>query len=811
MSLTPYLVTALQEDFADSQSSGKNVVVGAVVTLFTTAGVAVTMYDDASSSNPSTGKTTDALGQRLIWVEPNVYDLVINGGAAIRINIATAQKEYTTTELINSTDIFSSDTVINTTGFTTSGDGGKGGWKKTGVTGETPSQSPAQLLNGLFNGGNGDQWALVNLGESTLNALGLLKDSLAAAANNALIMQAAYNAADSKTSTQLLTCKAGVYYYQPAPSVYVRKGHKLKGAGQGAAVSISVYEASLSSDITTFVLVGTGTKLVRTRREYRGSSGEAQDTAISVGFDLEAIGATIEGVRFDLYCDYTDASPTNLGDNWDVQVKVTRVDQQLLQCSFSGYPRYKHVLIDATRGVGLPEFDATFPTDTNAKGVDGCIIHGIRTTGSSGIGLMGPKPKTGLLHPGYQYNTGCRISASANVTNGDTVTIDGVVFTFITTRLYPNQVQVGASASASLVNLRAEWIKNKQLPYEDLTLHVDGDYLYIYSKSSSATNVSETSATLSIIEQGSATVVTGTVAIADPAQYYDETLGALVDDGRCSLGASDFSLDDYVISVAHHSGRRMTDINAAKDQTTESDLVMGCLHIDGIGGSIFIHKWNIGAGRFESVEPFTVRLGLTGRGFIGLGSTFDSNVTAWTSTSGGALTSADQYGKIAGSFENTCRVAIITHDDPGSYYPWDINGNRQFTNFRQYVNRVYVEDFAYIGGALRVGHTSTDTDTGSVNIISGRNANSELIFGTEANNNIARVRASATGGLSIAVSPSGTGAFEDVMFVSSSSHIIYNTITLDGIGDNYRAKSPDGTLYKLEPDNGGGTATWEVT
>jgi hypothetical protein len=808
MSLIPYTITALEASAVDSATSGKNIVVGAVVTMTDSAGV-VTMFDDAAGSNGSTAKATGADGQVTVFVNPNTYTISVNGSVS-EISISDDGLKSTTTNLINSVDIYTADTVINSTGYAVSGDGGAGSWKQNGVTGQTVSQSPAQLGDALLNDAKGNQWSLVNLGENTLNSLGLLKDSLGAAANNALIMQAAYNAADAKTSTQLLTCKAGVYYYQPVTSVYVRKGHKLKGAGQGAAVNISVYEASLSSNMTTFLLVGTGTKLVRTRREYRGSSGDAQDAAISVGFDLEAIGATISDIRFDLYCDYTDMSPTNLGDNWDVQVKVTRVDQQLLQCSFSGYPRYKHVLIDATRGIGLPEFDASFPTDTNAKGVDGCVIHGIRATGSAAIGIMGPKPKVGLLHPGYQYNTGCRIIASANVTSGDTVTIDGVVFTFITTRLYPNQVQVGATATDSLTNLRAEWVKGKQLPYEDLTLHVDGDYLYIYSKSSSATNVSETSATLSIIEQGSATVTTGTVSIADPAQYYDEILGALVDDGRCSLGASDFSLDDYVLSVAHHSGYRMTDINAAKDQTTESDLVMGCLHVDGIGGSIFIHKWNIGAGRFESVEPFNVRLGLTGRGFFGLGSTYDSNITAWLSTSGAALTSADQYGKIAGSFENTCRVTIITHDDPGNYYPWDTNGNRQFTNLRQYVNRLHVEDFAYIGGALRVGHNSTDADTGSVNIISGRNANSELIFGNEANNNIARVRASASGGLTISIAPSGTGAFEDAMFVSSNSHVIYNTITLDSIGDHYRAKSPDGTSYKLEPNNGGGTATWEV-
>ena len=82
--------------------------------------------------------------------------------------------------------------VIITEGYTTSGDGGGATWKKTATTG-TASQSPAQLADALLNDAGGNQWELVNLSENTLNALGLIKDSLGDAANNALIMQAAYN------------------------------------------------------------------------------------------------------------------------------------------------------------------------------------------------------------------------------------------------------------------------------------------------------------------------------------------------------------------------------------------------------------------------------------------------------------------------------------------------------------------------------------------------------------------------------------------------------------------------------------------
>jgi hypothetical protein len=69
----------------------------------------------------------------------------------------------TTTQLIASTATFAASTVIDTSGYTTSGDKGHGRWKQNGVTGQTPSQSPSQLGNlSLLNDGNGNQWAKVN-------------------------------------------------------------------------------------------------------------------------------------------------------------------------------------------------------------------------------------------------------------------------------------------------------------------------------------------------------------------------------------------------------------------------------------------------------------------------------------------------------------------------------------------------------------------------------------------------------------------------------------------------------------------------
>jgi len=69
--------------------------------------------------------------------------------------------QLTTFGLIGSVITFAPDTKITTKGYTTSGDGGSGSWIQNGVTGQTVSQSPAQLGDGLLNDANGAQWQLV--------------------------------------------------------------------------------------------------------------------------------------------------------------------------------------------------------------------------------------------------------------------------------------------------------------------------------------------------------------------------------------------------------------------------------------------------------------------------------------------------------------------------------------------------------------------------------------------------------------------------------------------------------------------------
>lgn len=86
MALVPHKVTALAESDADG-TDGKNIVSGAVVSLFDTTGAAVTLFDDEAGNNGSTAKQTDSSGQVVVWVTPGEYSESVNGSTQRAVTI----------------------------------------------------------------------------------------------------------------------------------------------------------------------------------------------------------------------------------------------------------------------------------------------------------------------------------------------------------------------------------------------------------------------------------------------------------------------------------------------------------------------------------------------------------------------------------------------------------------------------------------------------------------------------------------------------------------------------------------------------
>lgn len=105
MALVPHKITALAESDAQG-TDGKNIVEGAVVSLYDTDGNAVALFDDENGSNGSTAKQTDATGQVVVYVEQGEYDEEVNGSVRRRVLIGSAKgtiTSYATTAELEAT------------------------------------------------------------------------------------------------------------------------------------------------------------------------------------------------------------------------------------------------------------------------------------------------------------------------------------------------------------------------------------------------------------------------------------------------------------------------------------------------------------------------------------------------------------------------------------------------------------------------------------------------------------------------------------------------------------------------------------
>ena len=119
--------------------------------------------------------------------------------------------------------------IISTEGYTTIGDGGGAKWLFNGVTGQTPSQSPAQLGDALINDASGNQWALSGKSINVLQ-LGAIPDT---PSDSLLSFSAA-----GKSSFKEIDVTGGEFLLSATPETNgsttwkVARGVSFTGAGQ---------------------------------------------------------------------------------------------------------------------------------------------------------------------------------------------------------------------------------------------------------------------------------------------------------------------------------------------------------------------------------------------------------------------------------------------------------------------------------------------------------------------------------------------------------------------------------------------------
>lgn len=578
-------------------------------------------------------------------------------------------------------------------------------------------------------------------------------------------IQAAINATGNGT----LYFPAGTY--RCSGELLITSALTMQGNGRGQVRNLQPYDPDSKIVTTRLLFTGTGAKSIKTRVNYRASSGDPSDAPISTAINIQMDGVTIRDLMVELYCDYSNASPTNYGDNWDVGIfHGSRQDLRLIDVNVVGYWRQASIWLDSTRGVNLPELNG-YPV-TFGAGADGISLVRVNVTGGKwGVLKQGPMPKTGLRHQGYLYKRAAKFVFSGQPADGDTLTVGSDIYTFRTSATMRLEVTIGATLAATIDNLILKLQQDILVPYDELTFLRSGSELVIYSTSSTATAMSDVSTNIAV-QTLAGGVATQTETIADPAPFYDAVAG-IVDDGRGALGASDNVYDNCVIcSVEHHSKYRKTDFPVSPNVDTDTTSA-GALWINGLGGTGVIHRQFANNTRFQSAEPFTVRLGFAARcRFVSC--TADSDYLDWKTTSGGIIGPNDTYGKYAASSTRSALIQILGYDDAGAYFPLNVNSNQIYSHFYLQGNDIKARRDLSVNRFASIGDTNTDATTGYVEVKGGKNANSEVRFSREDVATVGRVRVSNNGGMSLSVRPSGTGSITDALFLSSSTFQVYS-------------------------------------
>jgi hypothetical protein len=189
---------------------------------------------------------------------------------------------------------------------------------------------------------------------------------------------------------------------------------------------------------TQFVAASTFPRRIRSRRKWRGSAADPQDSPTSVMINIQAEGAILRNVCCWLECDYTNYSPTNFGADVDIAIFIgCRVAVQIHDMKIIGYFRKQGVCLDVTNGPNLPRFSnpngVPFPEGSVRNGADGLHMFNPYIYGSrQGFGIIGALPQPGQTTYAADYYDqilGTTVTdRRGNFGASDTVTFGGKIY-----------------------------------------------------------------------------------------------------------------------------------------------------------------------------------------------------------------------------------------------------------------------------------------------------------------------------------------------------------------------------------------------
>ncbi len=395
-----------------------------------------------------------------------------------------------------------------------------------------------------------------------------------------------------------------------------RKTSVWRGAGSGNGNTVMTDWTMISG----LVFVGNGVQRVRTRSLYRANSGDPNDAPLSCAVNVQAPFCTFKEMAVYKWFDRTNASPTNYGGLCDVGIfNGCNQGMKMDDVQVFGYWDEAAVYIDVTGSNSLDRFpdadDVPFNNYPRSSGTDGLkITNSIMCGGKWGVRIVGAEPKAGLNWYGYKYLVGATITVAVIPLVGDTITINGVVFTFATSRSETSlsvEIRIGETLAETAFNI-ADSLEQYALdliasgsaslfPTAQFDAYSTVVQLAAREGYTLALTYSLATSTASITLSG-ATVA----AQADPAQYYDGESATTIADNRGAVGCSDVGISfSELYGTDHHSRWRRNDITG----NPVTDTSGGALFISGMAGnsSRMLQGIRLYSCRIASREAFRIK------------------------------------------------------------------------------------------------------------------------------------------------------------------------------------------------------------
>lgn len=324
----------------------------------------------------------------------------------------------------------SSNDIVEFEGAVTQGDGAGSTWKHDGTTGQTPSQTPADLADGLFTDASGNQYEFVPCCaylDQTIKPEQLLfvKNTLTTA--NTAAYRAAFN---FSLGGGILLHGVGRYRLDEK----FLFDDRITMFGSNTQETEIFLEGSPAQTVETFV---------DWKTEYNsGDFSTSDDAPISVAFKITAAQVTFENIRITGAFVYTEARPVALplssyplSPSWDVAILVQVTDFTMRNCLVEGLFGVDACLVDGSQPTGIGN-------TSNDRGLfDNCQFSG----GLFGLAIRGAK---GEPISGDNFE-----EMVANDTRGAGGISD---FKIVDTQCFGTKVEVDTTAGDRLIRRAAE-------------------------------------------------------------------------------------------------------------------------------------------------------------------------------------------------------------------------------------------------------------------------------------------------------------------------------------------------------------------